>query len=103
MRKTEMAKIADIDRGKALCNPEAQFECPAEVIASKMLTRGEKLKALQQWRLGVRNRLDAAYEGMAPPARHEEIISRSKPDPTTRDADLLQQIELSIKLIRLND
>lgn len=94
-----MMKIADIDREQALKNPEAQFDNPSEIVEASLLTRGEKLKALNQWEFTVRRRLDSASEGMAPPTTTSEVIGQAA-DPATVDADLLRQIELCIESVK---
>ena len=43
--------MTDIDKDKAQTNPSSTFDKPADVVASKELTPGEKAKALQEWEL----------------------------------------------------
>lgn len=59
-----MSEIARITRSTAKQNPGQAFTSPAEIVGEIMLTRGEKLGALERWRLDVLQQLNAADEGM---------------------------------------
>ncbi len=54
----------DIDKDKAQTNPSSTFDKPADLVASKELTPGEKAKALQEWELDARLMDVAIDEGM---------------------------------------
>lgn len=59
-----MVQIARLSRSAAKANPSQAFDSPADLAAEVMLTRGEKLGALQRWRHDVLHELTAASEGM---------------------------------------
>ncbi len=76
-------KLVDLNRERALYDPESEFSSPCEIAKEVGLTRGEKLAALQRWSYGVNRRLASGYEGM--PTNGTE----------PRDAELLRNIELT--------
>ena len=76
-------KLTDLNREKALYDPESVFDSPGAVATEVGLTRGEKLSALQRWSYSVNRRLASGYEGM--PTNGTE----------PRDAELLRNIELT--------
>lgn len=75
-------KLTDLNRERALYDPESEFDSPRAIASEVGLTRGEKLAALQRWSYSVDRRLASGYEGM--PTNGTEA----------RDAELLRDIEL---------
>ncbi len=59
-----MTEIARLSRSAAKENPGEVFESPAAVVAEVMLTRGEKIGALERWRRDVLLEMTATSEGM---------------------------------------
>jgi hypothetical protein len=59
-----MVEIARLSRSAAKANPGQAFDSPAHLAAEVMLTRGEKIGALERWRLDVLHELTATGEGM---------------------------------------
>jgi hypothetical protein len=59
-----MAEIARLSRSAAKENPGEAFESPAALVAEVMLTRGEKIGALERWRRDVLLEMTATSEGM---------------------------------------
>jgi len=59
-----MVEIARISRSAAKENPGLAFACPADLASEVMLTRGEKIGALERWRIDVLHQLAATGEGM---------------------------------------
>jgi hypothetical protein len=59
-----MAEIARLSRSAAKENPGEIFGTPAALVAEIMLTRGEKLAALERWRRDVLREMTATGEGM---------------------------------------
>ncbi len=59
-----MVEIARLSRSAAKENPGQAFQSPADLVAEVMLTRGEKIGALERWRLDVLHELTATGEGM---------------------------------------
>ncbi|MEZ5817357.1 MAG: hypothetical protein R3D44_09770 [Hyphomicrobiaceae bacterium] len=59
-----MAEIARLSRSAAKANPGQTFAHPAALVAEVMLTRGEKLGALERWRQDVLQEMSATGEGM---------------------------------------
>ncbi len=76
-------KLVDLNRERALYDPESEFGSPYEIAKEVGLTRGEKLAALQRWSYSVDRRLASGYEGM--PTNGTE----------PRDAELFRNIELA--------
>lgn len=60
-----MAKIAHLSRSAAKENPAEVFESPAALVTEVMLTRGEKIGALERWRRDLLLEMTATGEGMA--------------------------------------
>ena len=60
-----MAEIARLSRSAAKENPAEVFESPAALVAEVMLTRGEKIGALERWRRDVLLEMTATSEGMS--------------------------------------
>ncbi|MGE0765128.1 MAG: hypothetical protein AB7L90_01570 [Hyphomicrobiaceae bacterium] len=80
-----MTEIARLSRATAKQNPGEVFENPAALAAEVMLTRGEKLGALERWRRDVLLEMTATGEGM-------------RADPHTgRPARLLREIDAAIR------
>lgn len=75
-----MSKISHIKTSEARSNPEAAFKSPAELAATRGLTTGEKIAAIDRWIETVEQRLDATAEGM--PASGNEA----------NDAELLRNL-----------
>jgi hypothetical protein len=46
-------------------NPETHYDTPADIVADKKLSPGEKAKALSNWEQDARQLLTASNEGMA--------------------------------------
>lgn len=87
-----MVQIARLSRAAAKANPGQTFASPADLVAEVMLTRGEKLGALERWRHDVLHELTATGEGMR---------TRGSSDRLGR---LLRQIDVAIRdLKRGND
>jgi len=80
-----MTEIARLSRSTAKQNPSEAFESPAALAAEVMLTRGEKIGALERWRRDVLLELTASGEGMLSDVR------------TGRPAILLSEIEIAIR------
>jgi hypothetical protein len=86
-----MAEIARLSRSAAKENPGEAFESPAALVAEVMLTRGEKIGALERWRRDVLLQMTATGEGMSP-------------DPHTgRPARLLREIDAAIRELTRED
>lgn len=86
-----MAEIARLSRSAAKQNPGETFENPAALVAEVMLTRGEKIGALERWRLDVLQEMTATSEGMLA-------------DPHTgRPARLLREIDAAIRELTRED
>lgn len=60
-----MSKPIGLNRDAAKWNPEIVFEHPRDIADHVLLTRAEKLKALERWRVNILTELAAAGEGMA--------------------------------------
>lgn len=60
-----MSKPIILNRDAAKWNPEAVFEHPNDIAEHKLLTRAEKLTALERWRVNILTELAAVGEGMA--------------------------------------
>ena len=87
-----MAEIARISRSRAKENPGQAFEKPADIVGEIMLTRGEKIGALERWRSDVLHEMTATGEGM---------LTQS---PSDRLARLLRQIDAALReLVREDD
>ena len=93
-----MATIAKINREAARNNPETVFDTPRALADAPTLTRAEKITALKRWAFDVRERLDASSEGMVPSSTIREDEGKVE-DVTTRDSDLLREIELVLEEI----
>ncbi len=89
-----MAEIARLDRSKAKFNPRDTFADPSGIVSEVMLTRGEKIAALECWRQDLLKELSATSEGMqthgvsdrlARELRNVEIALRdvAEPEPET--------------------
>jgi hypothetical protein len=50
-----MPVIGALDRGMANRRPERAFVAPDAIVDEVLLTSGEKLAALERWRLNIRN------------------------------------------------
>ncbi|MGE0700737.1 MAG: hypothetical protein AB7O57_16680 [Hyphomicrobiaceae bacterium] len=59
-----MAEIARLSRSSAKLHPGETFAKPADIVAEVMLTRGEKIGALERWRRDVLHEMTATGEGM---------------------------------------
>ena len=59
-----MAEIARLSRSAAKENPGDAFASPADIVSEVMLTRGEKIGALERWRVDILHEMTAAGEGM---------------------------------------
>ena len=86
-----MAEIARLSRSVAKQNPGEAFESPAALVAEVMLTRGEKLGALERWRRDVLQEMTATGEGM-----RAEVA-------TERPARILREIDAAIRDLSRND
>lgn len=87
-----MAEIARLSRSAAKENPAEAFESPAALVAEVMLTRGEKIGALERWRRDVLLEMTATGEGMLADVH------------TGRPARLLREIDAAIReLTRVDD
>lgn len=62
-----MAEISYVNPQQARNDPASEFNNPQEIVASKGLTRGQKLEALKRWLFDVERRLASDAEGMAQP------------------------------------
>lgn len=86
-----MAEIARLSRSVAKQNPGQAFDSPSALVAEVMLTRGEKLGALERWRCDVLQEMTATGEGM-----RAEVA-------TDRLARLLREIDAAIRELSRND
>lgn len=86
-----MAEIARLSRSAAKQNPGETFDCPADIVAEVMLTRGEKLGALERWRRDVLQEMTATGEGMRTHG------------PSDRLARLLREIDAAVRLLSRDD
>jgi len=59
-----MTTIARLSRTAAKVNPGEAFASPADLAAEIMLTRGEKLGALERWRRDILLEMTVTGEGM---------------------------------------
>jgi hypothetical protein len=59
-----MAEIARLNTDSAKLNPERHFASPQALVDEVLLTRGEKIAALERWRLTIMHELSAATDGM---------------------------------------
>lgn len=59
-----MSEIARLNRSSAKFNPRDTFSDPKQIVEEVMLTRGEKITALESWRRDLLTELTAAGEGM---------------------------------------
>jgi hypothetical protein len=80
-----MAEIARLSRSVAKQNPGQAFDSPAAIVAEVMLTRGEKLGALERWRRDVLQEMTATGEGMRAEAASDRL------------ARLLREIDAAIR------
>lgn len=60
-----MSELLSINPQAAKFDPAAEFDTPADLIASSGLTRGQKIAALERWAQQILDRLAATSEGMA--------------------------------------
>lgn len=86
-----MAEIARISRSRAKENPGQAFNKPADIVAEIMLTRGEKIGALERWRTDVLHEMTATGEGM------------QAQGPSERLARLLRQIDAALRELARED
>ena len=86
-----MTEIARLSRSAAKENPGQAFANPAALVEEVMLTRGEKLGALERWRRDVLQEMTATGEGM------------SADLPTDRLARLMREIDAAIRDLSRND
>lgn len=86
-----MAEIARISRSTAKENPGQAFDKPADIVAEIMLTRGEKIGALERWRTDVLHEMTATGEGM------------QAQGPSERLARLLRQIDAALRELARED
>jgi hypothetical protein len=63
-RGMQMTGVRGLNRDTAKQMPESVFESPLEIVNEILLTKGEKLATLNQWRLSILGELDASNEGM---------------------------------------
>lgn len=59
-----MSTIGQLNVAGAKLDPAKYFATPQDIVATVMLTRGEKIATLERWRLEILRQLDAANEGM---------------------------------------
>lgn len=76
-----MPEISYVNPQQARNDPASEFNNPQEIVASKGLTRGQKLEALKRWLFDVERRLASDAEGMAQPAQ------------STADIQLIEEIK----------
>ncbi len=86
-----MPEIARLSRSAAKENPGQAFDSPAALVAEVMLTRGEKLGALERWRCDVLQEMTATGEGMRAEAA------------TDRLARVMREIDAAIRDLSRND
>lgn len=60
-----MPEIARRNTEAAKEQPERQFASPQELVDEVLLTRGQKLAALERWKAKVLHEMTAADDGMA--------------------------------------
>jgi hypothetical protein len=53
-----------LNRNAAKQQPESAFGRPLDIVDEKLLTKGEKLAALERWRQSILDQLRATSEGM---------------------------------------
>jgi hypothetical protein len=78
-----MSEISYVNSQKARNDPQSEFEHPRDIVASKGLTRGQKLEALRRWLFDVERRLASDSEGML----------QTDPDPGGGDVKLMEEIK----------
>lgn len=59
-----MTAIAKLDRNRAKYAPSEAFAAPEEIFEAVLMTRGEKLAALQRWRREICHEMSASTDGM---------------------------------------
>ena len=59
-----MTKGKPLNRDAAKQQPESAFERPLVIVDEKLLTKGEKLAALERWQQSILEQLKATSEGM---------------------------------------
>lgn len=59
-----MTEIGRLNRSAAKDNPSDVFGEPEEILTNIMMTRGEKLAALERWRDDILREMSATTEGM---------------------------------------
>jgi hypothetical protein len=59
-----MTKGKPLNRDAAKQQPESAFVRPLDVVDEKLLTKGEKLAALERWQQSILEQLKATSEGM---------------------------------------
>lgn len=84
-----MGEIMNLNTQKARLDPEAVFAEPGALVEEAGLTRGQKIAALERWRLSLTERIRATGEGMAPPA-----------GITADEAALLEQVIQALEQLR---
>ena len=59
-----MTDIGRLNRSVAKDNPSEVFVEPEDIVDNVMMTRGEKLTALKEWRAEILQEMSATTEGM---------------------------------------
>ena len=59
-----MTKGKALNRDAAKQQPESAFSRPLAIVDEKLLTKGEKLAALERWQHSILEQLRATSEGM---------------------------------------
>jgi hypothetical protein len=86
-----MVQIARLSRSAAKENPGQTFACPAAVVAEIMLTRGEKIAALERWRVDILHEMTATGEGMRTQGSSDRL------------GRLLRDVDTAIRKLSRND
>jgi hypothetical protein len=84
-----MSEIARLDTAAAKQQPERSFVNPRALVDEVLLTRGEKLAALERWRTKVLHEMTASDDGMAQPNAADE-----------HNGILLVELEEALRLLR---
>jgi hypothetical protein len=84
-----MSEIARLDTAAAKQQPERLFANPRAVVDEVLLTRGEKLAALERWRAKVMHELTASDDGMAQPGPADE-----------HNSGVLAELEEALRLLK---
>ena len=77
----------------AIEDPEARFAAPREIVANELLTREEKIAALERWKFNVCARIDAVSEGM----------NGHPSGAYARDVSLQRLIEMALDELKASD